>query len=109
MFVGIGSIPRWKKSLRRWLIRIYTRLLGVGPSWPQVVGEEGRPNKKYSKGDTVFMAKNLGPCANCGKPAQFISLSFEGWFCSSACLEKFWADYYADEAAYAAERKEQDA
>jgi hypothetical protein len=48
-------------------------------------------------GDTVILV-NEGVedevnCATCGVPTRFLSLSFQGGFCSSECLNEMWDRY----------------
>ncbi len=34
------------------------------------------------------------PCVVCGRPTHWADFSFECWFCSPACEDKMWEDYW---------------
>ena len=50
------------------------------------VGEEGGP-------DAVFRVEVKRPCTKCYRLTNWVSPSFEGYFCSEECLNAMWEEY----------------
>jgi hypothetical protein len=42
----------------------------------------------------VLKAQETLPCAQCEKPAHWIDNSFIAYFCSPACLDKLWKEFW---------------
>jgi len=36
----------------------------------------------------LIWSKMVGPCFVCGFPTHFIEINYQGYFCSSECLDK---------------------
>lgn len=49
-------------------------------------------------GDTIVRQEQSGKCCKCGTSTQWASLSFMAYFCSAACLDAMWREYWAAEA-----------
>lgn len=47
------------------------------------------------KGETAgnyLRGRKIGKCSVCGEPTQFIEINYQGYFCSTECLDKFERD-----------------
>lgn len=49
----------------------------------------------FWKGDEYIWSGTEHTCSICGNPCHWISISFEGAFCSAKCADKMWNDYFA--------------
>ena len=45
-------------------------------------------------GDSVLLVGTPGPCAQCQRETEWLSVSFGARFCSRECLEQSWGDYF---------------
>jgi hypothetical protein len=43
----------------------------------------------------IIKSDDSGPCMICGEPTSYAEVNYEGWICSTECLEKIDRQFFA--------------